>query len=376
MSNRDSLPTHRIALLATGDEICNGDILNSNAQAISQQLHDLGMHVGIHAAASDNITEIQNTLLFLLQSHQAVIITGGLGPTSDDLTRFALSNVINQPLIFNEAVWENIVTRLKKFGYTQPPECNRQQALFPEHATIIPNPNGTAAGCLVTRDKQLIFMLPGPPSECLPMLNTVVVPTLKQHDFSQISFHKSWMLFGVGEGQIAEKLDALIKPFTCVTGYRIFYPYIEFKLHSYQEKDFNAAIPQIEKLIAPYLISEGKKTASDMLLSWLATKNITLQICDKATGGLLQNTLTTPDTVNKLYFTNAEEFPTFTLSGLQEYWQQQESNETAIKLDFWVNQQQNTLQTSVFNRGERVKKYAVEWACYQIRKILSQSSNN
>lgn len=295
--SRDITPTYKIALLATGDEISNGDILNTNSQEIAHRLFKQGMHVGNHMVTSDAIADIEQAILFLLNSHSALIITGGLGPTSDDLTRYALSNAVNRPLIFNEATWEDIITRLKHFGYDNPPLSNRQQALFPEGARIIPNANGTAAGCMLEHENKLIFMLPGPPFECLPMLEQTALPALKKAGFSQLEYHQSWLLFGVSEGQIAEELDQLAKPFgTCVTGYRLFYPYVEFKIHTNNKNDFEKFISQIEKTIHPYILNDGQKTASEILRAQLENLDFTLKICDEATGGLLESVIKIPET--------------------------------------------------------------------------------
>ena len=139
MTRETSIP-YKIALLATGDEISHGDIVNSNAQEIALRLANNGMQTRMHLVAPDSIREIEQAMQFLLDTHEALIITGGLGPTSDDLTRYALSKVLNQPLVFDEETWEALCSRLKRFGYTTPPESNRQQALFPKNAAIIPNP--------------------------------------------------------------------------------------------------------------------------------------------------------------------------------------------------------------------------------------------
>src|SRR3990167_1620136 len=279
---KHTISSNKIALLATGDEISNGDILNSNAQEIAQRLFNNGMSIGMQMVTPDNLNEIETAIRFLLEEHRALIITGGLGPTSDDITRFAFSNALHSPLVFNETIWETIVARLKHFGYDTPPETNRQQALFPKEATVIPNPNGTAAGCLLKQKEQFIFMLPGPPVECLPMVESVVLPTLKDANFQQIFYHQKWLLFGVSEGQIAEELDAVAKPFQCKTGYRLAYPYIEFKLYSNHEKDFTTLVPLIEKIVAPYLICDGRHTASELLKKQLSSSPLLLTVCDTA----------------------------------------------------------------------------------------------
>ena len=364
---------NKIAILATGDEITNGDILNTNSQVIAQKLFKSGMQVGMHMSARDNIGEIEQCIVALLKTHRAVIITGGLGPTSDDITRYALSQALKQPLIFNEVVWETICKRFQFLGYTgTPPEGNRQQALFPEHATIIPNPDGTAAGCFSRHNNQIVFMLPGPPSECLPMVDAVVLPTLKEANFTEIVFYDQWLLFGVSEGHIAEKLDAIAKPFDCTTGYRLFYPYIEFKLYSNNQDDFNALVAVIEKEIAPYIIDTGKQTASALLIKKLMSLSSVLSIRDLATGGLLEHTLRTPETFSHLDFTPHVD-PMVEIKGLEDFWQGGKNHQASIEITFANGP---SLKKTIPFRGSRVKHYAVEYICQQIYLFLTTNDIN
>ncbi len=371
--SRNTTPKNKIALLATGDEICNGDILNTNSQEIALRLFKQGMRTGYHMATSDTIDEIEKAIGFLLASHDALIMTGGLGPTSDDLTRFALSKAINRPLIFDESVWNDIVTRLKRFGYDTPPLSNRQQALFPEGATIIPNPNGTAAGCVVEYQNKFIFMLPGPPSECLPMFEQVTSPLLKKAGFAQVEYNKSWFLFGVSEGQIAEEMDALAKPYHCMTGYRLCYPYLEFKIHSNNKNDFEKLITDIESAIRPYIHFDGQKTASQILQSQLETISFNLTISDDATGGLLESTIKTPKTVARLDFGLDKNItPNITIHGLKEFWQQSESTQTELSIHFNLADKQKTITSIIPFRGYRVKQYAVEFICWKLCELLHE----
>lgn len=361
-----------IALLATGDEISQGDILNTNSRDIAHRLFAHGMSVGNHMVTSDAIVEITQAILFLLTSHNALIITGGLGPTSDDLTRFALGKAVNRPLIFDESVWEDIVKRLKRFGYNTPPISNRQQALFPQDARVIPNPNGTAAGCMLEHNNKLIFMLPGPPSECLPMFEEMTLPTLKKAGFSKIEYHKNWFLFGVSEGQIAEQLDALAKPYDCITGYRLFHPYLEFKIHSNNKQDFENLALKIETLIRPHLFGNGQKIASEMLRIYLKQMNFTLKICDFATGGLLESTLKTPETYSHLCFTQNEmEKNHITIKGLDAFWHRHETTQTKLTMNFDVTHQSDVIESVIPFRGDRVKQYAVEFICWKIYSFLN-----
>lgn len=373
-----SSATHQVALLATGDEICNGDIINSNSHEIAHRLFSQGIAVGTHMSVSDNLTDLETAMHFLLQNHRALIITGGLGPTSDDLTRQALSHVVNRPLIFDEPTWQAIVERLHRFGFHTPPESNRQQALFPKDATIIPNPNGTAAGCMVEHNEQFIFMLPGPPAECLPLFDTIVLPTLKKHQFQTILHYDKWLLFGISEAEIAEKLDKLAQPFDCTTGYRFWYPYIECKLYSNNKNDFTTLQPLIQQAIAPYLIGDGKITASELLKKVITRLETTLVICDFATGGLLESILKTPETIKYLDFTydlkNSSAALQVKIIGLAEYWKREENySQTTIEMYLIKNGEQHIKKSTIPFRGNRVKQYAVEFICQEILLSLPSS---
>jgi nicotinamide-nucleotide amidase len=371
---RDSTIPFKIALLATGDEICQGDIINTNSQEIAQRLIHAGMEPWLHALAPDVIADIESTMRFLLSSHQALIITGGLGPTSDDLTRLALSKVVGKELVFDDSTWDVICKRLHVFGYNVPPESNRQQAQFPAGATIIPNKNGTAAGCYIQLGEQLIFMLPGPPMECLPMVDEVVLPVLKQSGFAHASYRKKWLLFGVSEGKIAEELDKLAQPYDCVTGYRLWYPYIEFKLHSYNLADFDALTGLVEQAIKPYLFGDGQQSAALMLQKKLCAPGLFLQISDHATGGALQHALKIPKNYFQVRYTDAIDTskPYVTIQGLAEYWQEKDANKTSLTLHF----PNHEVELEIPFRGRRVIQYAVEIAAHHIGEYVDKLDLN
>ena len=243
----------KVALLATGDELTYGDILNTNAQHIAAHLTEHRIEVGLHLVSSDALQDIENAIRFLLKNHDSIIITGGLGPTSDDRTRFALSAAIKKPLLFDNASWDHIVTRIQQRHPGRiPPESNRQQALFPKGAVIFNNPHGTANGCGITLKHKSLFMLPGPPHECLAMFQDYVVPQLIAADYHQEIYRQKWMLCNVSEGQIVEVLDKLVKPYAVSTGYRLASPHLEFKIYSQHKADFEKACLVIESYIKPF----------------------------------------------------------------------------------------------------------------------------
>lgn len=352
--------TMKIALLATGDELTNGDVLNTNGQRLAQILFDHAMIIGRHMMVSDDPAEIQAAITDLLKTHDALIITGGLGPTSDDLTRFALAAALNTPLVFDEATWAGILALFERLQLKNQPESNRQQALFPEGARILANPYGTAAGCWLEQGGKYIAMLPGPPGECLPMFETYVLAALEAAGFQSSLQYANFLLFGPSEGQIAEVLDDLAQPFQVRTGYRLHYPYVEFKVYAEVLAEFEAYLAVAQKIIAPYLLGFGTQTALEALRAKLLTLPQALKIFDEATKGHLQAALVSPETYTKIIFT--DQAPDLHLQGLTEFWQARETPETLLHF--------NGREVKLPHRGKRTLSYVLEWIAWQIVKTL------
>lgn len=317
----ENTKTLKIGLLATGDEIALGDILNTNAQNIALRLAQQGFIVGNHMVATDQEDDIVNALQFLLAHHQVVIITGGLGPTSDDRTRYALSRVTGKHLIFDDASWQAIINRLNHFNIVVH-ESNKQQALFPQGAHIIPNPNGTAAGCYVEYEDKLIFLLPGPPKECLPMFDAAVLPQLiERYGLGPRKILK-WRLFGVIEADIAAMLDELLQGHPCTTGFRIDYPYLECKVYTENHADLEHLSAIIDEALQAYCIDKSHLKASELLIKILSNDSCIINIIDNATAGYLESKLSLPHLKRKIIFHqpyNNSDLKV-TIQGLTEFW--------------------------------------------------------
>jgi molybdenum cofactor synthesis domain-containing protein len=246
----------QVAFLATGNEITEGDILNTNTQEMAHILMEHGVSIGNHVMVSDDEEDIENALEFLLARHQVIIITGGLGPTSDDKTRYALSKFIKKEFIFDDVTWQHICDRYQKHLNKEAHPSNRQQALFPEGSKIIPNPHGSAAGCRVDYKDKIIFMLPGPPKECMTMFQENLLPELLTHHKTDERVKLSWKLLNAIEGEIAAQIDEALKTYPAVTGYRAASPYLEVKIYTEHHPQYDEMIAVIEKIIAPFLVKE------------------------------------------------------------------------------------------------------------------------
>lgn len=252
-----------ISILATGNEIIEGEIQDTNSNYFAKQLNIKGANIYQHLQVSDKKHEIAAGLRHLLAKSDVVLVTGGLGPTSDDCTRFAVSDVTHKQLNFDEKVWGYIEERLRGFNLPITDE-NKQQALFPEGAIVLENKNGTACGCYLKWQDKYIFMLPGPPNECRPMFESMVIPVIENLNLFSKKNKYSWLTLGLIEAEVAAEIDKIIQGHSVEASYRWSYPYVEIKLVS-QDADISHLINNINQLLSPYVISDDGQTAFEKM---------------------------------------------------------------------------------------------------------------
>jgi molybdenum cofactor synthesis domain-containing protein len=260
MNDKNNTNT-RVAILSTGSEIISGDIQNTNSTYISQKLFQSEIICGEHLTTDDQENNLKNGLNFLLKHNQAVIITGGLGPTEDDRTRFIVSDIINSDLIFDNNSLINIKKRLDLKNILVK-ENNKKQCLFPKGAVIIENLNGTASGFIINfkinNQNKIIIALPGPPSENKPMLDEIVIPYLLKSNFAYPQYHLRWCVKNIPESDLAEILKPITKKYNIEIAYRIHKPYCDVKIDLPKSKYTDPKIIKniknsIENIIKNYL---------------------------------------------------------------------------------------------------------------------------
>lgn len=360
-----------IAILATGDEIVHGDTLNTNGQHIAQALSSEGLSLGFHLSCSDKESDLLTSLEFLAQHHDILILIGGLGPTTDDLTRFALAQFTGEPLVTHMEAVEHIKNRLLAAKVTLN-EGNLQQSLFPEKAVLLPNPHGTALGCYYQWQGKSFILLPGPPRECLPMFHEHALPLLQKTAHSNKAILK-WFVFGLAESEMAELLEDALVDIHCQTGYRLDSPYLEFKVRCANEL-VQTVETIVNPILAPHIITANHKKASQSLYQLLIERQQTITIIDDVTGGLLQSTLTTPASKQLLHFTGDQKTDlTFYLSGLEEYWSNEKpggSAEIRISYDYQGTVVEERHQIPF--RSPLVLLHAVEWLSFRLFHIINQ----
>lgn len=362
-----------LGILATGDEIIHGDTLNTNGHEIAKTLSSDGVPLGLHLACSDKEADLLECIDFLVKRHDIILSIGGLGPTSDDRTRFAFAQCLGLDLIEAPEAIAHIKTRLIR-AHLPFDAGNRLQALFPKHATLLPNPNGTAMGCMFSTQHKLFILLPGPPRECLPMFHHEVVPRLQktQHSHKQML---SWQLFGVAEGQVSEMLEHALVGLHCNTGYRLDMPYLEFKVRC--EPEIVELVKQrIDPLVTPYIISPPKHKASQMLRERLVEMKTHVVIKDGATGGVLETLLRCPENIQYIRFNDQTQSAQyyFEISGLDAFWYSNGAALTAeVLMKYDGAQGYGFERHSLPYRGHAwILHSAAEWLSFRMLHLINQ----
>ena len=166
-------------IIAVGTEILLGEITNTNAQYIAKKLADLGIFVYYQTVVGDNPKRLKEIYKQGFQRADLLITTGGLGPTQDDLTKEIAADYFQKKMIFDDFSWTKIQHYFMKRNVPLV-EGNKKQAFFPEEAYIIPNSKGTAPGFIIEKEGKILILLPGPPSEMIPMFEEFVIPYLQK----------------------------------------------------------------------------------------------------------------------------------------------------------------------------------------------------
>lgn len=361
----------KVALLATGDEIIHGDTLNTNSHNLAQILSSEGISLGLQAVCSDKENELYDCIHFLASNHDIIIITGGLGPTSDDRTRFALGRFLKTDLVeFPEAI-EHLQ---KRFGFSEKQlnPGNKQQALFPEKATLLPNPNGTAMGCYCSWQNKIFILLPGPPRECLPMFSNYALPLLQQMKHSSKQLLK-WRIFGVAESQLAQQIEKALAGIDCKIGYRLETPYVECKVSC--KGHLVETIKQIiDPLVAPHLIATPEQKASERLHALIIQLQTPIAIIDEVSGGLLQTLIQQPNSYPWVKFYEDKQAKLhFHLYGLQEFWLGEEKlGATELSIDYRNTKMRGVESHELPYRSPLVIYYAAEWLSFRLFHLINQ----
>lgn len=293
-------------ILNIGDELLVGQTINTNAARMGSMLNLIGISVAKILVVPDQQEEIMKAMNEGL-NYDVVLITGGLGPTKDDITKKTFSDFFNAKLIWNYDVLNDITNYFQRRG-RQLNELNRLQALVPEGCRVIRNPNGTAPGLWMQKNDTIFVSMPGVPYEMLGMMENVVIPELKRirdEKYPNKIFHHSVITIGIGESLLAEKIaeweDNLTKdafalaylPQPGVVKLRISHYNADENIQEKTQKH----ILELKKIIKEWYLGEEKfgdapLTVQRVIFDIFKEKKITLGFAESCTGGYLSHLIT------------------------------------------------------------------------------------
>ena len=284
-------------IISIGNEILAGYTVNTNATFISQQLMGIGLPVGWVTTISDTHEDILFALNTAGQRAKAVLVTGGLGPTPDDITKKAICEFFNTEMVFNQDVFEDVQTFLRQRGVDLN-QANRDQALVPAAAEIMRNKMGTAPGLLLRKDGVYFFFMPGVPTEMKYLTSNFIVGFLAKELKLPKVHNRLLRTTGIAEAKLYEKLKDILDSFPqCQLAFlpRHIGVDLRFRLISDDEKDigrFEQFISAVKERAAKYIFTDRSIELEERLGEVLAEKELTLTVAESFTGGLLSSLLT------------------------------------------------------------------------------------
>ena len=283
-------------ILAVGTEVLLGDLVDTNTAWLSARLAALGVSVYRHVTVGDNKQRIVAALLEASSRADLVITTGGLGPTSDDLTNECLGLAAGRQMVEYPEARRHVDEMFARFG-REPTSSNYKQALFPEGSRLIPNPLGTAMGALLELDGALVATFPGVPIEMKRMFEETLEPFIKQRTEGSIVSRTLWFT-GIGESALAEKvqdlLDASDPTVAPLAGQGKVRLRVTARAASLEEaeKRIEPVAEEILNRLKKYYFGEDDETLEGVVGRLLTEKGATLALAESCTGGLLAKRLT------------------------------------------------------------------------------------
>ncbi|AEJ99163.1 MULTISPECIES: nicotinamide mononucleotide deamidase-related protein YfaY [Klebsiella] len=278
-----------VEMLSTGDEVLHGQIIDTNAAWLADFFFNQGLPLTRRNTVGDDLDALVAILRERSEQADVLIVNGGLGPTSDDLSALAAATAKGEGLILHPE-WLETMTRFFAERGRPMAESNRKQAEIPASAEMINNPVGTACGFAIQLNRCLMFFTPGVPSEFKVMVEQEILPRLRQRfTLPDPPVCLRMTTFGRSESELAQSLNPLTLPPGVVMGYRSSMPIIELKLTGpADQRDAMLALwPEVRKVAGDSLIFEGTEGLPAQIARCLQERQLSLTLSEQFTGGLL-----------------------------------------------------------------------------------------
>ncbi|MBE7042787.1 MAG: competence/damage-inducible protein A [Ruminococcaceae bacterium] len=284
-------------IIAVGTEILLGNIVNTNAQYLSEKLSELGINVYYQSVVGDNPDRLKSCLKQAMERADLLLITGGLGPTQDDLTKETAAELMGFSLEMHEPSLERMRAYFQAVNRPMTPN-NKKQAMMPKGATVLKNDCGTAPGCMMERDGKIMILLPGPPIEMKTMYEGYVRPLLLQKSDSVIS-SRTMRLFGIGESRaesliadlIRESENPSIAPYAklCEVHLRLT---AKAETEEKAEQMLDETEGKVSELLGQYCYGYDEDTLQTVAVHTLMEQGKTLAVAESCTGGMIAKMIT------------------------------------------------------------------------------------
>ena len=287
-------------IVATGEEILTGALIDSNSAHIATRLEENGVAVTRHTCVGDNLDALIAVLSEIGSRAELAVVTGGLGPTADDLTAEAAAKAAGLKLDLNSSALQSVENFFKARQREMNP-ASRKQAFLPTGAECIQNPVGTAPGFVLKIGRCQFFFLPGVPAEMQRMLADTVLARIKKHLGSNRIYYRTQTLstFGLTESRTFERLSGFAKAFPRISlGLQVQFPCILVKLYAkgtaedQLTQELAAAADWVVDQMGPKVISQQGKTIEKMVGDLLIKKQATLALAESCSGGLIADRIT------------------------------------------------------------------------------------
>ena len=289
----------QVEIITIGDEILIGQIVDSNSAWMAQQLNLCGFGVKQISSVSDNELHILKALDEAASRASVVLITGGLGPTKDDITKKTLCKYFGSNLVFNEEVYNDVEKLFKDRGY-EVTALNRGQAEVPAHCVVVRNEVGTAPGMWFENKGVVFVSMPGVPYEMMHMMETSIIPKLKTHFSAPIILHHTLLTQGIGESRLAEEIseweEAL--PTFIKLAYLPSVSAVRLRLSGFGndstrlQNEFDKQLDSLKALVDKYCYGENLDTLELVVGKMLKTSGKTLATAESCTGGQIAASIT------------------------------------------------------------------------------------
>jgi len=284
-------------ILSIGNELLSGKTVNSNASYIGRKLYEIGIAVNEIQTIADDPTAIRNSLDRAMSQFELVFMTGGLGPTHDDITKKVVADYFDAELIFREDVMAMVEERFRSINVKMP-EVNRNQALVPEGAVVLENTAGTAPGMRLDKDGASVFVMPGVPAEMKAIMREHILPYLRKKSGSVPLEVRQYRTTSIPESKLYERCKSILEA----------HPDFQVAfLPRFTGVDIRLAVPsgrddlldelqtfeeELHERVGKYIYTVGKEEIEQVVQTLMLERGLSLAVAESCSGGLIQHRIT------------------------------------------------------------------------------------